>query len=136
MVLENLRENTRKKNKKERIMGLRDVILAVKNNRLFNLLIEGDSRIVINCYNKNNNISNYVMLLMKNIWKLSHDLNIYDCHRIYIEANRITDCLAKKSICNLKSTIWCLNFPKDVRKFGFEDYYDLSFNSICRYFAS
>ena len=68
MFLENLRENIRKKNreenKKKRSTGLRDDILAVKNNRFFNPLIKGDSRIVINCYNKNNNIPNSIMLLM------------------------------------------------------------------------
>ena len=33
-------------------MTLRDVILAVKNNGFLNLEIEGDSKIVIDCFNK------------------------------------------------------------------------------------
>ena len=73
---------------------------------------------------------------MKDIWKLSQDLYIYDCLYIYREANRKTDCLAKKGICNLESIIWYSNFSYDVRKFSFEDYYDSSFNCICRYSIS
>ena len=38
--------------------------------------------IVINCYNKNNNISNFIMLLMKDIQKLSYDLNMYNYYQI------------------------------------------------------
>lgn len=73
------------------------------------------------------------MLLMEDIWKLSQDLYIYDCHYIYREANRTTDCLAKKGICNLDSIIWWSNFPYDVRKCSFKDYCGTSFNRICRY---
>ena len=47
-------------------MILRDKLLANKNNGF-----EGDSKIVIDCYNKKSNISNSIMLLMKDIWKLS-----------------------------------------------------------------
>ena len=51
------------------------------------------------------NIPSYIMLLMEDIWKLSQDLNIYNCRHIYKEANRIADCLANKGICNLESII-------------------------------
>ena len=73
---------------------------------------------------------------MEDIWKLSQDLYIYDCLYIYREANRTTDCLANKGICNLESIIWYSNFPYDVRKFSFEDYYDSSFNRIYKYSIS
>ena len=53
---------------------------------------------------------------MEDTWKLSHNLNIYNCCHIYIEANRTTGCLAKKGICNTNSNIWWTNFPRDVRK--------------------
>ena len=47
-------------------MILRDKLLVNKNNGF-----EGDSKIVIDCYNKKSNISNSITLLMKDIWKLS-----------------------------------------------------------------
>ena len=50
----------------EECMILRDKLLVNKNNGF-----EGDSKIVIDCYNKKSNISNSFPLLMKNIWKLS-----------------------------------------------------------------
>ena len=68
---------------------------------------------------------------MEDIWKLSRDLNIYRCCHIYREANRTTDCLAKKGICNTDSNIWWLDFPRYVRKFAFEDYCGPSFNRFC-----
>ena len=102
-------------------MILRDDILAVKNKEFLNLEIEGDLKIVIDCYNKKNNIPSSIILLMEDIWKLSYDLYINDCSYIYKEINRIIDCLAKKNICNLESIIWWLNFPYDVRKFNFKD---------------
>lgn len=49
---------------------LRDDILTVWNNMFLNLDIKVDSRIVIDWYNKKNNISNFIMLLINNIWKL------------------------------------------------------------------
>ena len=55
---------------------------------------------------------------MEDILKLSRDLNIYQCCHIYREANRRTDCLAKKGICNTDSNIWWLDFPRYVRKFA------------------
>ena len=60
-------KKNREENKKKKSMGLRDDILVVKNNRFFNPLIKGDSRIAINCYNKKNNIPNSIMLLMQDI---------------------------------------------------------------------
>ena len=38
------------------------------------------------------------MLLIKDIWKLSYDINIYECRFFYREVNRITDYLTKKGI--------------------------------------
>ena len=70
---------------------------------------------------KKSNIPSSIMLLIEDIWKLSQDLNIYNCHYIYKETNRIIDCLVMKSICNLELIIWWSNFLKDVRKFSFED---------------
>ena len=32
---------------------------------------------------------------MEDIWKLSGDRNIYSCHHVYSEANRIVDCIVK-----------------------------------------
>ena len=52
-------------------MALRDGMLAAKNNGFLNLEIEGDSKIVIDCYNKKSNIPSSIMLLMEDIWKLS-----------------------------------------------------------------
>ena len=74
------------------------------------------------------------MFLMEDTQRLSHDLNIHNCSHIYREANRTTDCLAKKSICNIDSNIWWSNFPKDVLNFGFDDYCGSSFNRLCRFF--
>ena len=72
-------------------MALKDDMLAAKNNEFLNLQIEGDSKIVIDCYNKKSNIPSSIMLLMEDILKLSQDLYIYDCHHISG---------SKKSICN------------------------------------
>ena len=43
---------------------------------------------------------------MEDIWGLAQDLNIFNCCHSYMEANRITDYLAKKGICNTNSVIW------------------------------
>ena len=48
--------------------------------------------------------------------------------------NRTIDGLAKKGICNTYSNIWWSEFPRDVRKFAFEDYCGLSFNRVCQLF--
>ena len=42
---------------------------------------------------------------MDNIWKLSNNLNIYDRHHIYREANRTMDSIAKKGIGIIDSKI-------------------------------
>ena len=57
--------------------------LTAKNNEFINLEIDSDSKIVIDCYNIKNNIFSFIMLLIKGIWKLSQNLNIYNCHHIY-----------------------------------------------------
>ena len=58
-------------------------------------------KIVINSYNKKNNIFNSIMLLMDDIWKLYRDLHIYDCHYTYRKTNKSVDFLVKKGIYNL-----------------------------------
>ena len=68
---------------------------------------------------------------MEDIWRLSQNLNVYNCCHIYKEANRTMDGLAKKGIYNSNPNIWCSDFPRDVIKFGFEDYCGLSFNRLC-----
>ena len=49
-------------------MTLRDDILAAKNKSFLDLDMEGDSNIVIDCYNKKINVHSYILLLIKNIW--------------------------------------------------------------------
>ena len=71
-------------------------VLAVKNNGMLNLEIEEDSKMVIDNYNKKSNIPSFIMLLMENIWKITQDVNVFICHHIYKEANRITNCFIKK----------------------------------------
>ena len=70
---------------------------------------------------------------MEDIWRLSQDLNIYNCDNIYREPNIIADSLAKKGIYNTIPNILCSNFPRNVIKFGFEDYCGLSFNHMCKF---
>ena len=43
-------------------MTLRDDMLAAKNNKFLNLEIDGDSKIVINCYNKKKKVIFQVLL--------------------------------------------------------------------------
>ena len=52
-------------------LTLRDDILAAKNKGFLDLEIEGDSKIVINCYNKKKNTPSSFKLLIKDIWNLS-----------------------------------------------------------------
>ena len=75
----------------------------------------------------------FANILVEDIWKLSHSLNIFNCCHVYREANRTTDCLAKKGICNPNLNIWWSDFPRDVRKYVFEDYCKLSFNRSCKF---
>ena len=84
---------------------LRDDMLNAKNNGFLNLEIEGDLKIVIDCYNKNSNMPSFIMLLVKYIWKLSQNQYIYDYRHIYRETNRTKNCLVNKDICNLESII-------------------------------
>ena len=44
-------------------MTLRDDILAVKSEDLLGLEIEGDSKIVVDCYNKKINILSYIFVI-------------------------------------------------------------------------
>ena len=46
---------------------LRDYMLVLKRESFLNLEIEGNSKIVIDCYNKIINILNYILSLMKYI---------------------------------------------------------------------
>ena len=111
---------------------MRDGVLAIIYNDFTNLKIEGDSKVIINWYNRSSSPSS-IILLIEDILRLSQDLNIYNCGHIYRKANRTTDCFAKKCIYNTIPNIWCSNFPKDVIKFGFEDYCGLSFNRIYKF---
>ena len=114
-------------------MTLRDGILAAKNNGFLSLEIEGDLNIVIDCSNKMISVPCSIRILMEDIWKLSNDLNIYSCHYVYREANRTTDCIAKKGITGIiDSKIWFSNFPKDIANINFEDYCGSLSNRLCK----
>ena len=86
-------------------VALRDDVLAAIYNGFTNLEIEGDSKVIIVCYNRRSNSLSSIILLMEDIWRLSQDLNIYNCGHIYREANRTTNCLAKKSSYNTNPNI-------------------------------
>ena len=101
-------------------------IEAAIYNGFTNLKIEGHSKVIIDCYNKRSSSLNSIILLIEDVWRLSQDLNIYNCDHIYREVNRIIVVLQI-------SNIWCSNFPRDVIKFCFKDYYDLSFNCMCKF---
>lgn len=117
-------------------MALKDDMQATKNNEFLNLKIGGNSKIIINCYNKKSSIPSSITLLMEDIRKLTQDLDIFNYRHIYREANQTTDYLTKKDICNIEPIIWRSYFPREVTKFGFEDYCDPSFNQICTKFLS
>ena len=85
-------------------VALRDDVLAARLNGFFNLEIKEDFKIIINYYNKKSTLSSLIILLMEDIWGLTQDLNILNCH-IYKEVNRTIDCLTKKGICNTNSVI-------------------------------
>ena len=108
-------------------------VLATRDNGFSNLEIEGDSKIVIDCFNRKSSLPSSIILLMEDVWRISQNLNIVNSCHIYREANRTTNCLAKKGSCNIDSNIWRLDFPKDVRKVAFEDYCDSSFNRFCKF---
>lgn len=48
-----------------------DGVLVSKNNEFLNLEIEGDSKVVLNSYNKKSNVPSYIMLLIEDIWKIT-----------------------------------------------------------------
>ena len=73
-----------------------------------------------------------IKILMEDIWKFSRDQNIYNCHHIYRETNRITDCLAKKDIDNIDLRTRWLNFSKNVTNISIKDYCRSSFNCFCK----
>ena len=112
-------------------VALRDGVLAARLNGFFNLKIERDYKVIIDFYNKKSSLPSSIILLMEDIWGLVQDLNIFNCCYIYRKANKTTDYLANKCICNTNSVIWWSKFPKDVRNFTFENYCNTSFNRIC-----
>ena len=113
----------------------RDGMLAAKRNSFLNLEIEGDSKIVIDCYNKMINIPSSILLLMEDIWNLAQDLNIFVCRHVYRESNRTADCLSKKGLRNVDYNVWWSNFPKDVTNISFHDYYGFFSNCLCKLFG-
>ena len=58
--------------------------VSCQEKSFLNLEIDGDSKIVIDCYNKKINIPSSILLLMEDIWNLLHGLNIYVCRHVYI----------------------------------------------------
>ena len=56
---------------------MRDGVLTAICNGFSNLEIEGDSKVIIDCYNRSNSPGS-IILLMEDIWRLSQDLNIYN----------------------------------------------------------
>ena len=74
----------------------------------------------------------FIRLLMEDIWKLSQNFIIYDCHHVFEEANRTVDCLVKKGIDIIDSRILWSNFPKNVTNISFEDYCGSLFNCFCK----
>ena len=81
-------------------MTLRDDVLAIKINCFLELAIKGDFKVIINCYNKKSNLLSSIILLMKDIWRLSYNLNIHKYSNVYKKINKIADCLTKKNIYN------------------------------------
>ena len=102
------------------------IFLTVKNNVFLN--IENDSKIVINCYNKKSNISSCIILLMDNIQKLFHDLNIYDCCHIYRKTNRIVDCLTRNVFFIQNQSFSGQISLKMLENLVFKDHRDSYFN--------
>ena len=87
-------------------VALRYGILVATYNGLLNLEIKGDSKVIIDCYNKKCSSPSSIMLHMEDIWRFSHNFNIYNCCHVYRKANRTIDCLVKKSIYMTNSNIW------------------------------
>ena len=82
---------------------MRDDVLTAICNDFTNLEIEGDSKVIIDYYNRISSLPGPIILLMEDIWRLSQNLNTYNCCHIYKESNRTTDCLTKKCIYSSKS---------------------------------
>ena len=61
-------------------------VALISCNGFFNLEIEGDSKVIIDCYNKKSSLPSSIILLMEDIWGLAHNLNIFNCCHIYREA--------------------------------------------------
>ena len=51
-------------------IALRDGVLTVAYNGFSNLEIEGDFKVIIDCYNKKSNLPSSIILLMEDIWRL------------------------------------------------------------------
>ena len=60
------------------------------------------------------------------------DINIYICRHAYRKLNRTIDCLAKKGIGILESSVWRSNFPKDLINVSFKDYCGPFSNCVCK----
>ena len=67
---------------------------------------EGDSKVIIDCYNIRNSLPGSIIILMEYIWRLSQDLNIYNYRHIHREVNKTLDCLVKKCLYNTNNNIW------------------------------
>ena len=80
---------------------------------------------MIGYYNKKSNIPNSIMLLIKDIWKLNYDINIYYCHHNYKEVNKTTNYFIKKNIF----AIYIIHHI-EINKFEFKDYCDQSCNTM------
>ena len=60
-------------------VALRDGVLAARYNGFPDLEIEGDSKVIIDYYNKSSSLPSSIILLMEDIWRLAKNLNIYNC---------------------------------------------------------
>ena len=77
--------------------------MVAKNNGFLLLKVECDSKSIIDCFNKRTSVLCSIWVLMKDIWKLCMDLNIYSYHHVYREANGTVDYHTKKDIDILDS---------------------------------
>ena len=48
-------------------VALRDGVVVAKNNGFLNLEIEGNSKVIIDCYNQNYSLPSSIILLMEDI---------------------------------------------------------------------
>ena len=101
------------------------VYLVSRDNGFSNLEIEEDSKLIIDSYNKKSSITNefnYSKGYLEAICVL-FDLNIDNCCCICRKTNRSINCLIKKCIYNDDSKFLELEFPRDIRKFVFKDFW-------------